>query len=51
VGFGSAHLFRLAKFLEHRVTPTVGDIPGVSHFLHTLYLIDSRTFFYKFCNV
>ena len=27
VGFGSAHLFRLAKFLEHRVTPTVGNIP------------------------
>lgn len=27
VDFGSAHLFRLATFLEHRVTPTVGAIP------------------------
>lgn len=27
MGFGSAHLFRLATFLEHRVTPTVGGIP------------------------
>jgi len=27
------------------------DAQGVSHLLHTLYLIDSRTLIYKFCNI
>jgi hypothetical protein len=29
----------------------LGKALGVSHLLHTLYLIDSRTFIYKFGNV
>jgi hypothetical protein len=46
-------VFQKRATLNHLgdVTIVLSKKRGVSHFLHTLYLIDSRTFFYKFCNV